>query len=407
MNFVPNDLPPLFPNLTGVLAYVLPSIVRLLSGLLAHGAPPAIGVYLGLLAAAPVFLVLAAAYVVALLLAFAAAIAASLISPGAAGGAAFVTGALGLGAAIYAVVRLVRAFAPPRLVVPFDRLPDTARARRHFGAKAVELARALREGELVPPGVAVRSLPESAPPERRAAHARRAARSIVRHFDAARPATGTQSSILYPQSSSLIVRSSFTAEDARDASYAGIFRSVLDVAPEEDAIARAIEDVLASAGGGARARYESAKGTRRQARLAVIVQRQIRETLGGTAASFDISTGRRDARLVEIERGGRATLLLRPSGAVEATAGSIDPATEAESAVQLAAGAATRIAARRGVDVHIEWGYDGALHIYQVREIAGESVRVTLARAEGLGPARALSPLSRDVHFGDRALAAG
>ncbi|WP_127503341.1 PEP/pyruvate-binding domain-containing protein [Actinoplanes solisilvae] len=142
------------------------------------------------------------------------------------------------------------------------------------GGKAAGLGEMLRAGERVPDGFCITAdtgaLPED---EIRAAY-----RSLG--------------------GGAVAVRSSATVEDGPDASYAGMFDSVLDV-HGEDALFAAIETCRASAGNARVAAYGQAGVD-----LAVVVQRMVEAVTGGVLFTANPVTGRRGEMIVEEAPGG-------------------------------------------------------------------------------------------------------
>src|SRR6185503_21349553 len=80
------------------------------------------------------------------------------------------------------------------------------------------------------------------------------------------------------------VRSSSSLEDGREASFAGQYRSILDVRGA-DAVVRAARACLASAAGGAG--YARAVGAPGQAAMAVLVQRFVEARAAGVVFTRD------------------------------------------------------------------------------------------------------------------------
>ena len=166
------------------------------------------------------------------------------------------------------------------------------------------------------------------------------------------------------------VRSSGVAEDGVDRSYAGMYETVLEVAPDD--LGEAVERCLASARGTRVAGYEP--GT--NGRMAVIIQRMVRPAAAGVALTADPITGDRETTTVTAVRGigdrlvageavgdewvvvdGKATARRRPEEAI-GPAQAVQVATEAR-----------RVAAVRGAPQDVEWAIDGGgtLWILQAR----------------------------------------
>jgi len=93
------------------------------------------------------------------------------------------------------------------------------------------------------------------------------------------------------------VRSSGTAEDSAEHSYAGMFETLLDVPVDE--LGSAVDRVLASARAAPAAAYQS--GT--NGRMAVIVQRMVRPAAAGVALTADPISGDRRSCVITAVRG--------------------------------------------------------------------------------------------------------
>ncbi|MEV0764766.1 PEP/pyruvate-binding domain-containing protein [Nocardia sp. NPDC050435] len=89
----------------------------------------------------------------------------------------------------------------------------------------------------------------------------------------------------YPASQRFAVRSSASVEDSRHASFAGQFRSVLDV--ERAAVPAAIVAVRQSLLNTSAAAYARSRGIRLPSSLAVIVQEQLRPIRSGVCFTVD------------------------------------------------------------------------------------------------------------------------
>ena len=166
------------------------------------------------------------------------------------------------------------------------------------------------------------------------------------------------------------VRSSGIAEDGRERSFAGMYETVLEVAPED--LDEAVERCLASAGAARVTGYERAAA----GGMAVIVQRMVAPVAAGVVLTADPITGDRSTSVLTAVRGlgdrlvsgvahgdewivsdGTATARRRPEAAIEAT-----------KAVEIAR-EARRIADARGGPQDVEWAIDGdgVLWILQAR----------------------------------------
>jgi pyruvate,water dikinase len=171
------------------------------------------------------------------------------------------------------------------------------------------------------------------------------------------------------------VRSSATAEDLPDASFAGQYESFLDVNGLEgicDAVRRCVAAAHSDRVAAYRAAADAAEGG-----MAVLVQRMVPADTAGVAFSANPVTGDRDQTLVSAVRGlgerlvsGRATpdeWVVRGGTAecVEAPEGALD----APRALQVAE-VAERLEHRLGTPQDVEWAIaDGEVHVLQSRPI--------------------------------------
>lgn len=218
------------------------------------------------------------------------------------------------------------------------------------GGKAASLGALLAEGARVPDGVV---LP---------------AGLGVATSEARRAALADAVAALGP--GPFAVRSSGVAEDGAEHSFAGMYETVLDVAPED--LPAAVERCLASATAGRVADYDSGDGLA----LAVLIQRMVRPAAAGVALTADPLSGDRETCVVTAVRGlgerlvsgaasgdewvvidGRATARRQPERAVD------------RPQVEAVAAEARRIATARGVPQDIEWATDGdgTLWVLQAR----------------------------------------
>lgn len=172
------------------------------------------------------------------------------------------------------------------------------------------------------------------------------------------------------------VRSSSAAEDLADASFAGQYETVLNVATLEDVV-DAVARVRVSASTAHAADYQRAQAGDATTSMAVLVQRQVAARAAGIAFSANPITGA-DEVVIEavsglgdrlasgdadadrwVDVGGQA----RPLG----HGGVID-----QRLAQRIAALARRVAFERGSAQDIEWAYDGTdLCLLQARSITG------------------------------------
>jgi rifampicin phosphotransferase len=194
----------------------------------------------------------------------------------------------------------------------------------------------------------------------------------------------------------LVVRSSSTNEDGGASSMAGVFTSVLDVTTWGDFTA-AVDEVLAS---GSRAGVPGA-------RMAVLVQPQLRPRWGGVLFGADPVTGRRDRLVVSAVEGGPDALVsgrvagwtaaLSPRGRLLDDQGG-DTAPLPRRHLRALAGLARRAAAAFGGPQDVEWAidHDGRLWLLQSRPIT-TAVGTPTGHLLGTGPLAETfpEPLSR------------
>jgi rifampicin phosphotransferase len=193
------------------------------------------------------------------------------------------------------------------------------------------------------------------------------------------------------------VRSSGVREDGAEHSYAGIYETVLDVAPE--ALAAAAERCLASAHAARVAEYEhSGNG-----QMAVIIQRMVQPVAAGVVLTADPINGDRDSSVVTAVRGIGERLVSGSAfgdewtvrGAVATPRRRPEGAIDRRQALEVAR-AAREIAATRGTPQDIEWAIDGdgALWILQARPMTALPPEVSWA-----SPAR--GAYTRQLRFGE------
>ncbi|RAO60714.1 Pyruvate, water dikinase [Micromonospora saelicesensis] len=170
------------------------------------------------------------------------------------------------------------------------------------------------------------------------------------------------------------VRSSATAEDLPDASFAGQQDTVLDVTGTAELIA-AIEKCWASLHGDRATAYRDARGIDHQTvRMAVVVQRMVAPTVAGVLFTANPLTGRRDEMAVDAAPGLGTTVA---DGAAAVDHYILDDATRTEAgcltSTQLARLRATgeRLQAHFGCPQDVEWAIDAddALWLLQSRSI--------------------------------------
>jgi rifampicin phosphotransferase len=252
------------------------------------------------------------------------------------------------------------------------------------GAKAANLALARAAGLPVLPGVVL----STAWDHTGWSHPSRSQRAV--------PARGAWEAMTRGGTRPVVVRSSSTNEDGGSSSMAGVFTSVLDVVAWPDFMA-AVDDVLAS---GERAAVPDA-------RMAVLVQPQLRPRWGGVLFGADPITGRTDRLLVSAVEGGPDSLVSGQDGGWTAVLshrgrvldhqdGGQFPLPRAR--LRALAAVARRAATAFGGPQDIEWAVedDGTLWLLQSRPITTPTGR-PVGHVLGTGPVAETfpDPLSR------------
>jgi rifampicin phosphotransferase len=169
------------------------------------------------------------------------------------------------------------------------------------------------------------------------------------------------------------VRSSGVSEDGADASYAGMYETVLNVSADE--LAAATDRSISSAGAPRVAAY-SAASQGADGRLAVIIQRMVAPASAGVVLTADPITGDRRSTVISAVRGIGDRLVSGEAIGDEWVVVGDDAtprrqperALDRRQAIQVAS-EARRIAAARGTPLDIEWAIDagGTLWILQAR----------------------------------------
>jgi phosphohistidine swiveling domain-containing protein len=169
------------------------------------------------------------------------------------------------------------------------------------------------------------------------------------------------------------VRSSGVSEDGAEASYAGMYETVLNVSADE--LTAATDRSISSAGAARVAAYTPAShGT--DGRLAVIIQRMVAPAAAGVVLTADPITGDRRSTVISAVRGIGDRLVSGEAVGDEWVVVGRDAtprrqpehALNRRQAIQVAS-EARRIAAARGAPQDIEWAIDadGTLWILQAR----------------------------------------
>lgn len=232
----------------------------------------------------------------------------------------------------------------PRSIVPLESL--TRADREVAGAKAATLGELAQAGFPVPEGFVVTDEPDEA-------------------VLAAQRELGDVP---------LAVRSSAIAEDLADASFAGLYDTLLDVRGA-DALLAAISHVRESAGNARVRGYRAARAAAGQDGIAVLVQRMLTPDAAGVAFTANPVTGDRADVVITAARGlgervvaGQAVgdeWVVREGRAI--CRRSVEQAIGAEQAAAIAE-LARRVEAHLGTPQDIEWAIErGRLYLLQAR----------------------------------------
>jgi pyruvate,water dikinase len=225
-----------------------------------------------------------------------------------------------------------------------------------LGAKAANLGRLASAGFPVPPGFVVTTAAEG--------HPREASSQMLE----AASALGAER---------FAVRSSGTAEDLKDASFAGQYETFLNVRPE--GLPEAVERVFDSASASRVSAYKEdcagTKGEAAYARMAVLVQVMVGADSAGVAFTANPVTGVRDEVVVTAVRGlGERLVSGEAVGDEWVVRGTDALCTRASEAAITAQQAADIAALARRVEEHfgspqdIEWAIsEGRLYLLQAR----------------------------------------
>ncbi|WP_448005494.1 PEP/pyruvate-binding domain-containing protein [Agromyces bauzanensis] len=247
---------------------------------------------------------------------------------------------------------------PSRSVAGFISLDDPDGVEPALvGNKAATLAVLRRSGFDVPPGVVV---PVTVP-----------ASGVDELPAAVRTALANLPGVL--GADAWAVRSSGTAEDGEQASFAGQFLTLLDVGT--DALSDAVVACRRSAGADRVAAYRGEHGA---GRLAVLIQPMVHADAAGVAFSMDPVTGRIGVVIEAVAGLGERLVSgeitperwrVDPDGSTDPPRGATVLTVEQATAI---ADLARRVAAHLGRPQDIEWAYaDGALRLLQARPITG------------------------------------
>ncbi|WP_316042197.1 PEP/pyruvate-binding domain-containing protein [Nocardiopsis sp. CNR-923] len=276
-------------------------------------------------------------------------------------------------------------------VIGLDRID--AGMFESVGGKAAGLGEMIASGERVPPGFCL---------------------TVEAHASGTVPADDLAAAYERLGGGPVAVRSSATAEDLPDASFAGQQDTVLDVRGA-DALVEAVRRCWASLDSERAVAYREAAGVdRADTRMAVVVQRMVDATVAGVLFTADPLTGGRSRMVVDAARG--------PGTAV--VDGSVTPdhhvLVDGEPAAVIEGGCLTaarleelRAAGRRlgehfGSPQDVEWAYDadGVLWLLQSRPIttlfplppdAGKpGPRVYLEAGHMQGMLRPFTPMGMD-----------
>lgn len=244
---------------------------------------------------------------------------------------------------------------------PVDLAAAVGLARDVVGGKAGVLAELAAAGFPVPPGFVI---PASA-----AARVRELAEALTEAAERTGPGP-------------FAVRSSAAAEDLPEASYAGLYESLLNV-PREG-LADAAAHVVAAAADPRVTAYRSnatepaPSGRRRGPAVAVLVQQMVDAAAAGVAFSADPVTGARETALITAVPGLGDRLVSGEAvgeewrvrgGRAERSRADDDGPVLGEGEAAAVASLAHRVAAHYGAPQDIEWAMDAArrLHLVQAR----------------------------------------
>jgi len=261
-----------------------------------------------------------------------------------------------------------------------------------FGGKAAVLGMLINAGEKVPTGYALSADVCPSDESKRQQAAAKVARKVARKLPG----------------QTIIVRSSFRFEDSTQATYAGVFLSVPDLsANDENAVAAALQKVWQSADALAPELFPSGSADIKNeaSGLSAIFQRQVAVELAGFAFSVDVTTGRRECRMIEITTGAQATVLShRLTGKRETLLG--DAAALTDELARQIEDLTDRISAHFADPVEIEWGWDGnELFLFQARAMSHlPDVQTWVLRPE-IGLDLPLTPMSWSVLGGKESIA--
>lgn len=211
-------------------------------------------------------------------------------------------------------------------------------------------------------------------------HDRDGTHAIDRVFSAARPPPDLYAEIValarrVGAGRRVAVRSSATVEDLAQSSFAGLYRSVLDVDPDDDeAVVSAVMSVFASLWHPQARAYRQALGIDEQGvAMGVVMMQMVPATRAGVAFTVDPGDAAGRARVEAVD--GLAESLV--SGERTPDAWLIDPTDEhpeAPQEIRAALDAALRIETLAGCPQDVEWAWDGAqLWVVQARPITTPS----------------------------------
>ena len=248
--------------------------------------------------------------------------------------------------------------------------------RNHVGTKSATLGELMKVGFDVPEGFALttEAFPDLAHQNRWHADASMAesAHTVV----PPRVAAALRASLAVLGDVPVAVRSSAVEEDLGNASFAGIYDTVLDVRGLE-AVSQAVQNCWNSVFGQRAAVYRAMKGLNGAPRMAVLVQRLVAAEASGIAFTAHPLTGDTSVTLVSAVAGlgesivsGRTTpeewLVTHGQATCEASYKAVLDATEARRVAELA----ERIEVHLGCPQDIEWALSqGRLYLLQARPI--------------------------------------
>lgn len=173
-----------------------------------------------------------------------------------------------------------------------------------------------------------------------------------------------------PPDGCFAVRSSADVEDGAERSYAGQFRTHLDVVGASD-IVESVVSVWESARTANSSAYSTRVGVSRHVQMGVLIQEMVMADVSGVAFSHNPLTGAK-APVVEAVEGSGVALVQEGVSPVRWEGGRLsrDDSRVPADLLEKVATETSRIAAKMGAAVDLEWVYDGSRTMWvQIRPI--------------------------------------